>query len=73
MASPPSPLDTIGREVTSIVTPVSVCMALTVLLVRTLNPEGKSNDHTVAIATAYYHEEVCFVLRDARRSGMHSV
>lgn len=54
----PSPLDTLGREVTSIVTPVSICMALTVILVRILNPEGKSNDRTVAIATAFYHEEV---------------
>lgn len=59
MHYPPSPLDTLGREVTSIVTPVSICMALTVMLVRILNPDGKSNDRTVAIATAFYHEEVC--------------
>lgn len=39
-------------------TPVSICMALTVALVRILNPEGESGPNTVAIATIYYNEKV---------------
>ena len=41
-----------------IVTPVTLCMAITVLLVRVLNPEGASNSNTMRLATAYYDEKV---------------
>ena len=51
-------LDDLGAEVTGIVSPVSICMALTVVLVRTLNPEGESDPSAVAIANLYYKEKV---------------
>ena len=49
--------ETLGKQVTGIVTPVSICMALTVALVRILNPDGVSGSSAVAIATVYYVEE----------------
>lgn len=51
-------LDDLGQEVTGIVAPVSICMFLTVLLVRLLNPEGVSNPSAVAIAQTFYKEQV---------------
>ena len=53
-------LDDLGQEVTGIVAPVSLCMFLTVLLVRVLNPEGVSNPSAVAIAQTFYKEQVRF-------------
>ncbi|KAK9815154.1 hypothetical protein WJX73_008993 [Symbiochloris irregularis] len=50
-------LDDLGQEVTGIVSPVSICMALTVWLVRILNPDGKDDQNAVAIANIYYHEK----------------
>ncbi len=41
-----------------IVAPVSISMALTVLLVRLLNPSGDSETTAVFIASAYYSEKV---------------
>eukprot|EP00873_Tetraselmis_striata_P023226 jgi/Tetstr1/443490/TSEL_031497.t1 len=49
--------DTLGEQVTGIVAPVSICMALTVALVRVLNPTGDSGSSAVAIATVYYDEQ----------------
>ena len=49
-------LDDLGEEVTGIVAPVTLCMALTVLLVRALNPEGASDANAVFLASAYYEE-----------------
>ncbi|KAK9828549.1 hypothetical protein WJX72_000710 [[Myrmecia] bisecta] len=57
MASSRSILDDLGEEVTGIVAPVSICMALTVALVRVLNPSGNSNTNTVYLATAFYQEK----------------
>ncbi|PNH07270.1 hypothetical protein TSOC_006277 [Tetrabaena socialis] len=53
----PSLLDDLGEEVTGIVAPVSLCMAVTVLLVRLLNPEGISSANTVLIASIAYQEQ----------------
>ena len=53
-------LDDLGQEVTGIVAPVSICMFLTVLLVRLLNPDGISNPSAVAIAQTFYKEQVFF-------------
>lgn len=53
-----SVLDDLGEEVTGIVAPVSICMAITVALVRLLNPEGKSDSSAVYLATSFYVEEV---------------
>ena len=53
-----SVLDALGQEVTGIVSPVSLCMALTVLLVRILNPQGASDPNSVYIASFYYDEQV---------------
>ena len=55
-----SVLDSLGEEVTGIVAPVSICMLLTVLLVRVLNPDGASNSSAIYIATAFYKEQVAF-------------
>lgn len=57
-----SVLDSLGEEVTGIIFPVSLCMALTVILVKILNSEGESNPETVIIAVAYYQEEVIHIL-----------
>lgn len=55
----PSVLDDLGEEVTGIITPVSLCMAITVLLVRLLNPEGgKSSTSSIMIASVAYDEDV---------------
>ena len=51
-------LDDLGEEVTGVVTPVSICMALTVALVRILNPTGESPTGGVYLASAYYTEQV---------------
>lgn len=51
-------LDDLGEEVTGIVAPVSLCMLLTVLLVRVLNPDGVSSSTAVAIAQTFYKEKV---------------
>ena len=48
-----------GQEITGIMAPVSICMAITVLLVKALNPEGTADTTTVAIATLAYQEQVC--------------
>lgn len=53
-----SVLDRLGEEVTGIVSPVSLCMALTVGLVRLLNPTGDAAGSSVYIASAYYKEQV---------------
>ncbi|DBB12702.1 TPA: hypothetical protein ACH3X3_005479 [Trebouxia sp. C0006] len=52
-----SVLDRLGEEVTGIVSPVSLCMALTVALVRLLNPTGDNAGSSVYIASAYYKEQ----------------
>ncbi len=51
-------LEDLGEEITAIITPVSICMALTVMLVKTLNPTGASDVHSVFIASAFYTEQV---------------
>jgi hypothetical protein len=53
-----SVLDDLGEEITGIIAPVSICMALVVLLVKTLNPDGNADSSSVAIATIAYHEQV---------------
>jgi len=53
-----SVLDDLGQEVTGIAAPVSICMALTVALVRILNPDGASNSGSVYLASIYYSEQV---------------
>jgi hypothetical protein len=64
-ARPPTPstrtrsvLDDLGEEITGIAAPVAICMALVVLLVRVLNPEGLADTATVFIATIAYTEQV---------------
>lgn len=54
-----SVLDDLGEEITGIIAPVSICMALVVVLVKALNPDGITDSSTVAIATLAYHEQVC--------------
>lgn len=55
-----SVLDDLGEEITGIVAPVSICMALVVLLVKVLNPDGNGDATSVAMATVAYHEQVCY-------------
>lgn len=53
-----SVLDDLGQEITGIAAPVSICMFVTVALVRLLNPEGASNAGAVYWANVYYSEDV---------------
>jgi presenilin 1 len=55
-------LDDLGQELTGIISPVSICMALTVALVRILNPDGASDAGAVYFASAYYNEQVRMIL-----------
>ena len=41
-----------------IVAPVTICIAITVLLVRVLNPSGASNSAVMRLATISYDEKV---------------
>eukprot|EP00889_Picochlorum_renovo_P008917 jgi/Picre1/35947/NNA_003404.t1 len=50
-------MENLGEGVTGVCFPVSVCMLLTVFLVKTLNPVGRSNADAVYIASIYYHED----------------
>jgi|LauGreDrversion2_5_1035112.scaffolds.fasta_scaffold12326_2 hypothetical protein len=52
----PSVLDSLGEEITGVAWPVSICMAVTIFLVRVLNPKGESSSSTVFIASAAYNE-----------------
>lgn len=52
-----SVLDDLGEEITGIAAPVSICMFVTVALVRLLNPEGASNPGAVYWASVYYSED----------------
>lgn len=56
-------LDDLGREVTAILGPVTLCIALTVWIVRVLNPSGASNASAVGLATVFYSESVGKKLR----------
>ncbi len=51
-------LDDLGEEVTGIAAPVSICMILTITLVRLLNPDGDGDSGAVYLASIYYTEEV---------------
>ena len=51
-------LHDLGEEVTGSAAPVTICMAITVALVRLLNPEGSSDSGAVRMASIYYTEEV---------------
>lgn len=64
---PRSVLDDLGEEITGIIAPVSICMALVVVLVKALNPEGAADTTTVAIATIAYQEQVGSVVCTAVR------
>ena len=58
MVAEVSVLDELGQEITGIVAPVSICMALTVLLVKALNPDGSDTSVSVYFAQAFYAEKV---------------
>lgn len=62
-------LDDLGAEVTGIAFPVSLCMAITIALVRLLHRNDDDGGTTVAIAEAVYTERVC-VLSSA--GGLHA-
>lgn len=51
-------LEDLGEEVTGIAAPVSICMILTITLVRLLNPDGDGDSGAVYLASIYYTEEV---------------
>ena len=52
-------LNDLGQEVTGIVAPVSLCMVITIFLVRMLHGGDDVNRGSVIIATAGYDEQVC--------------
>ena len=71
-----SVLDSLAAKITGIISPVTICMALTVWLVRTLDPGGASSSSAVAIANIYYHEEVghlTFTLLWWTIASLHSI
>eukprot|EP00983_Pelagomonas_calceolata_P028656 897335-Pelagomonas_calceolata.AAC.3 len=47
-----------GAGLTGILSPVSICMGLTVVLVRLLNPDGKSGSAALRFASIAYSEDV---------------
>ena len=51
-------MEDLGDGVINIVSPVTICMVLTICMVRLLNPEGAEGNDTVAIASLYYKEQV---------------
>jgi hypothetical protein len=53
-----SVLDDLGAEITGIAFPVSVCMALTVALIRLVDSQGDGERPQVLIAEAVYNERV---------------
>eukprot|EP00976_Prorocentrum_cordatum_P113917 1195773-Prorocentrum_minimum.AAC.4 len=55
---PGSLLDVLGKDMTAILVPVSICMAFVVLLVCYLPPTAAVNDLTTDIGTLYYNEQV---------------
>ncbi|KAK9816378.1 hypothetical protein WJX74_000624 [Apatococcus lobatus] len=57
MVAQVSVLDELGQEITGIMAPVSICMALTVLLVKALNPDGSDTSVSVYFAQAFYAEK----------------
>jgi presenilin 1 len=65
-AAPPSVIDVLGAEVTGVISPVSICMAIVVVLVRLLNPSGVSNSGAVFIASSVYQEKACISCLHAR-------
>jgi len=52
----PSILDDLGEEITGVIWPVSICMVVTIVLVRLLNPAGSSSASTFVLASAAYDE-----------------
>lgn len=54
---PQSVIDGLGDEITSIVTPVSICMFIVVCLVHGLTPHGSDSGASPFIATSFYHEK----------------
>lgn len=60
-----SVLDDLGAEVTGIAFPVSICMVLTIALVRILNKQDDEDRSQVIIAEAAYSEQVCPVYTTA--------
>ncbi|KAH9295778.1 hypothetical protein KI387_039366 [Taxus chinensis] len=49
-------LEIVGAEVIGITVPVSICMLLVVLLVRSINPQGESGSSMQTVATLVYQE-----------------
>ncbi|KAF5831859.1 Presenilin-domain-containing protein [Dunaliella salina] len=52
-----SVLQDLGAGLTGILSPVSICMGLTVVLVRLLNPDGKSGSAALRFASIAYSED----------------
>ncbi len=60
-----------GEEVTGIMAPVSICMAITVALVRVLNPDGSSSSsNSVVIASLAYDEKARQMPASAARKSL---
>lgn len=51
-------IDALRGPLAGIVAPVTLCIAITVLLVRVLNPSGASNSAVMKLATISYDEKV---------------
>ncbi|KAL6963019.1 hypothetical protein U1Q18_037984 [Sarracenia purpurea var. burkii] len=55
-AKPTSILDSLGEEIIRIITPVSICMFLVIILVTILNTDSSSSSSITTIATVAYTE-----------------
>jgi presenilin 1 len=53
-----SVLDDLGAEVTGIAAPVSLCMAITIFLVRVLRRDDDDDGQKIVLAEAIYSEKV---------------
>jgi presenilin 1 len=62
-------LESVGGEIISIVTPVSICMLLVVLLVHTLTPHGSVVAPIATVAMMVYSEKPNDSLFDKVRGG----
>jgi hypothetical protein len=65
-----SVLDDLGAEVTGIAFPVSICMVITIALVRVLHPDTQHRTSDIIIAEAFYNEKV--LLRPCIESAVFS-
>ena len=66
-----SVLDDLGEEITGVAWPVSICMAVTVFLVRVLNPTGEEAKKSRISLPLFLHPRPDVVLSERHTSGSY--